>query len=140
MTQRTRSCGRAEATARLAKARQFLDVADVALTAELYDAAASDAAMAGIAAADVICCVRLGSRSAAADHGEAAPLLRKADERVAVDLERLLGVKYRAQYDHRRVTSTEATQAVTRAKRLVARAEGTLRGDASAPPASTPPT
>lgn len=62
------------ARARLGKARDYLELAEVAFGAEKFDPAASNAVLAGIAAADVACCVRLGRRSSGDDHEAAARL------------------------------------------------------------------
>lgn len=113
-----RPCDAREARARLGKAENFLQVAQAALGSN-NDPAASDAVLAGIAAADAVCCHRLGRRSAGDDHGEALSLLRQADHTLESSLRRLLGSKHRAQYDARPISEGEAEQAVKRAGRLV---------------------
>lgn len=123
---RSKDCAPGEARARLRKARDYLELAEVALAAEKFDPAAGNAVLAGIAAADAACCVRLKRRSSGDDHEAAARLLRTVDEAAATDLTRLLGVKYKAQYDHRSVTKHEAEQAVWRSQRLLALAERVL--------------
>ena len=52
----------------------------------------------GIAAADVICCARLGEHAQGDNHGEAIALLRKAMPGIENDLSTLLGMKTRAGY------------------------------------------
>lgn len=119
-------CTEREARLRLAKARDFLDVADLALGDGKLDPATSDAILAGVAAADAICCARLKERSSSDDHAAAAQLLARVDRTAATALRRLLGIKFKAQYDDRPVTRQEARDAVERARRLVARAERLL--------------
>lgn len=111
---------------RLAQARDFLEVADVALAGEKFDPAASDAVLAGIAAADAICCAVLHRRSSDGDHLTSKDLVDEVDPKAGTQLGRLLSIKSRAQYDSRSVTSTDATNAVRRAARLVEMAEQQL--------------
>jgi len=87
------------------KALQFSDAA--AAVAELTDQAAdvADAYVtllihAGIAAADVICCARLGEHPQGDAHQEAVGLLKKADAESARHLDTLLKMKTRVRYGH----------------------------------------
>lgn len=123
---KTSGCTTEEARARLKKARDYLELAEVALAADKFDPAASDAVLAGIAASDAVCCARLRKRSSGDDHEAAARLLETVDPRAATNLTRLLGVKYKAQYDYRPVTRMEAEQAFRRARRLLDTAERVL--------------
>lgn len=59
---------------RLAKALEFFDSASL-LEAEKLNAAGDLYVDAGIAASDVICCVRLGEHSSSGNHSEAVALL-----------------------------------------------------------------
>lgn len=122
MTERRRPCDRAEARARVRKARDFLELAEVAISGGLNDPAASDAVLAGIHAADALCCIHLRERSAGESHEEAIEFVGRADPPSAATLRGLLRVKHRAQYDHRGVGAAEATAAVRRARVLVERA------------------
>lgn len=79
---RTQTCDRSEARRCLTHARQFLQVAELAAedqredgSLEYANAAATLAVLAGIPAADAICCSRLGCRSRADDHDQAAQLV-----------------------------------------------------------------
>jgi hypothetical protein len=61
--------------------------------------------LAGIAAADVICCAKLGHHSQGEDHASAVALLKSIDGTSAKNLSLLLGLKTRSGYSH--MTSTE---------------------------------
>ena len=71
----TRRCTDADRRGRLAKARQFLEAVELveALADEddLLDAMVTLCVHAGIAAADVICCARLGEHATGQNHTEA---------------------------------------------------------------------
>lgn len=80
---RTQTCGPAEARIRVAQARNFLETADL-ITGEDDDlatpgTAAALAVLAGIAAADALCCMNLGQRSRGQDHCEAARLVEQVE-------------------------------------------------------------
>lgn len=77
---RTQRCGESQARQRLARARSFLEVAEIAAdesdpSLEYGAAAASIAILAGIAAADAACCQALGCRSRSDSHHDAEQLL-----------------------------------------------------------------
>jgi hypothetical protein len=95
-------CTNADQKGRLHKARQFLEAADIidALADEddLIDAYITLCVHAGIAAADVISCARLGVHSQGQSHAEAITLLARADGKLSKDLAQLLGMKTRAGY------------------------------------------
>ncbi len=80
---RTRACPPEVRRGRLRKATQFLDAAhlawDFAAEDDIADAYITLCVHAGIAAADVICCARLGEHSQTENHTEAAAHLGKAD-------------------------------------------------------------
>jgi hypothetical protein len=81
---RTRDCGSETRAGRLAKAHQFMDAANTIETladdaTDVADAYVTMCVHAGIAAADVICCARLGKYSRGEDHGSAIELLEQAD-------------------------------------------------------------
>ena len=73
---------------------------------------------AGIAAADVICCVRLGVHSNTGNHSEARALLKKADSGSERHLATLLGLKNKAAYTHEPISAAE--------RKRMNRAAGTL--------------
>ena len=56
--------------------------------------------LAGIAAADVICCARLGHHSQGENHGSAIALLKSIDGSSAKNLSLLLRMKTRSGYSH----------------------------------------
>jgi hypothetical protein len=82
----------------MAKARQFSDAATLISELASDDSNLGDAYItlcvhASIAAADVICCSRLGVHASGQDHAAAAALLDKADAGLGKELRRLLGLK-----------------------------------------------
>lgn len=88
---------------RLSKAEQFADAArtvlDLADEADaVADAFVTLAVHAGIAAADVICCARLGAYHYGERHQDAVALLKEADVDAAKSLGVLLGMKTLAGY------------------------------------------
>jgi hypothetical protein len=126
---RVRTGGRADALSHLDKAHEFLEAARAALDAGWHNAAASSAVTAGINAKDALCFELAGQSVAADDHRSAVGELRAlgpAGQEPATALDRLLGLKDRAQYDRRGVTATDAQAAVRRATVLVEAAERVL--------------
>jgi hypothetical protein len=120
---KTTRCTDAERRGRLNKARQFREAAELINTVadedELIDAYITLCVHAGIAAADVICCARLGVHAGGQSHGDAIQLLESVDRKLAKDLATLLGMKTRAGYSP--VLSTQPTRksAARSAGRLV---------------------
>jgi len=93
--------------------------------AEFLSVAAGLAVLAGIAAADAICCARLKLRHRGDDHRGAAELLSGATPdgaRLASALLRLLDIKDEAHYGVVVVARSKARDAIKRAERLVERA------------------
>lgn len=109
MNARQRACDQAVAAGRRAKAEQFAfafntihefaeepdDVADACVTLAVH---------AGIAAADVVTCKRLGVHALGDAHGDAIALLRQADAGLSRHLATLLELKSKAGYSHTAVT------------------------------------
>jgi hypothetical protein len=99
---KTTRCTDAERRGRLNKARQFREAAELVNAGtdddELIDAYVTLCVHAGIAAADVICCARLGAHAQGQSHAEAIELLERVDRKLAKDLASLLGMKTRAGY------------------------------------------
>lgn len=122
----TRRCTDADRRGRLAKARQFLEAAELVETLadeeDLLDALVTLCVHAGIAAADVLCCARLGEYATGQNHTEAVNLLARVDRASARDLSKLLGMKTRAGYSSTPVSAANARSAVRSATRLVAAA------------------
>ena len=88
---RTRPCVPDVRRGRLDKANQFLDAAELVRELADEDGTVADAYVtlcvhAGIAAADVICCARLGLHALGDDHNQAITLLASADNSSAKHL------------------------------------------------------
>ena len=114
MAARTRSCPELVRQGRLTKANEYFDAALV-IEDEMTDAFVSLCVLAGIAAADVICCARLGIHAVGENHNEAISLLGRADRDVEQHLRTLLNFKSKVSYTHLPATATEQK----RAKRAV---------------------
>jgi hypothetical protein len=127
MTPRTRRCDEATISGRLRKAEQFLDAAETIRDfaddeRDIGDALVTLCVHAGIAAADVLCCVALGEHAQGEDHNEALDLLgrvRPDGPEFAKSLRPLLGMKTRAGYSHRAASSDDRKRALRHATKLV---------------------
>lgn len=122
----TRECNSVVTAGRLSKAVEFFDAAEH-LEQEMPTAAGELFVDSGIAASDVICCVRLGVHSSSGSHSEAVALLDKADKGSGKHLSALLGLKNKAAYTHLPLSAAEckkmnrsAAHLVELAKRAVA--------------------
>ncbi|MBD8078483.1 hypothetical protein IF651_05345 [Cellulosimicrobium arenosum] len=126
MTGRTTPCDRATRRGRLDKARQFAEVAHQTqiladgVPGEVADAFVTLAVHAGIAASDVICCVRLGEHARGESHSAATALLATADRDVAKHLSTLLQMKTTAGYS---AVPASAQDMLRAARAMDARAE-----------------
>lgn len=111
---------------RLAKAKQFLQVADDALelaeNEEVSDAAATLYVHAGIAAADAICARALGKHARGENHQQAIQLLAGVNQDAAHALKTLLGMKTRAGYGHDPLGAQDLRRAARAARLLVDKA------------------
>lgn len=121
-------CNERVRSGRLEKAKQFLLAAqlikDFADEGEVADAYVTLCVHAGIAAADVICCARVGRYARGDDHSEAVALLRKAGASDAAKrLGVLLSLKTKAGYTYIPSTKADVTKAARAAAELVAAAE-----------------
>ena len=119
---------RALLDAKLAKAEEFLLIAEFA-SDDYFDVAISNAAIAGIHAADVLLAVRFGITAfTRSEHEQAARDLERAGQSTSArHLRRLLSVKNTAQYSAKRLRSTDADEAVKNAGRLVDAAKKSVR-------------
>ena len=118
MTARTRQCTKGVQAGRLKKATEFHDAA--VLVEDVAPNAAVDLLVdAGIAAADVICCFRLGVHAAGESHNEAIALLEKAERDIAKHLRTLLNLKSKVAYSHQSVTTDDRKKASRAALNLV---------------------
>ncbi|GAA1715044.1 MULTISPECIES: hypothetical protein [Dietzia] len=113
-----RNCDAVVAAGRMSKASEFLDAA-VHLGEEMPNAAGDLYVNAGIAASDVICCVRLGVHSNTGNHSEAVALLKKADSGSERHLNTLLNLKNKAAYTHQDLTDGELKKMSRAADHLV---------------------
>lgn len=97
-----KKCTAAIRAGRLAKAQQFLLGAETIATIiddqTIADAYVTLCVHAGIAAADVICCAKLGVHNNSENHSVAVSLLKKVNDKLARDLETLLNMKTRSGY------------------------------------------
>ncbi len=121
---RTRACTTEVRRGRLRKATQFFDVAGLVRESAVEDGEGADVyvtlcAHAGIAAAEVICCVHLGEHAQGEDHNQAVALLAKVDKDAAKHLRTLLGRKTKAGYSHTSATLDECKRAGQAAEALV---------------------
>lgn len=119
------SVPRREASLYLAKARQLLEEAQVALQGSRLDSAMLNSIHAGINATDAVTVALAGRRSTDSDHQRAADLLEEVGPRSeaiadrAKQLRALLAKKNQVEYESRRATAKEAAEAVSRAERIV---------------------
>ncbi|MFA4842075.1 MAG: hypothetical protein WC580_10260 [Agrococcus sp.] len=124
---RTVQAGEPVRRGRLAKAKQFLRVAEDAEEFDkgegVADAAVTLYVHAGIAAADAICARALGVHARGQDHQEAIELLASVDPDAAADLRALLAMKTRAGYGHDPITPDRLARAQRAARALVSRAQ-----------------
>lgn len=118
-----------EAKDRLRVGRAYLDVATLVLDEtereEFSSVAAGLAVLAGIAASDAICSIRLKLRHRGDDHRGAADLLSRATpdgKQLGSTLSRLLDVKDAAHYGVHVMSAKRAGDAVKWAAKLVSRA------------------
>ncbi|MCX2931459.1 hypothetical protein ORI20_14340 [Mycobacterium sp. CVI_P3] len=118
MSERTRPSTESIRRGRLRKAVEFLDGA-ILIDGDMPDAAVSLLVNAGIAAADVICGVRLGIYAAGENHNEAVALFAKADAGVEKHLRTLLNVKSKVSYTHQSATADERKRSRRAAEALV---------------------
>jgi len=124
----TTECGPGHADGRRRKMEVFVAAADTLLLLDapddpdVADALVSLRVTAGIAAADVICCVRLGRHATGSNHNDAVALLRPVDGSLANHLRRLLQMKPKAQYGSLAVSQRELATSERAASALVAAA------------------
>ena len=81
---------------------------------------------AGIAAADVVCCVGLGQHAVGEDHGEAVALIRRTrpdGDGLAAALSALLGMKTHAGYSASPVNANDRKRAQRQAGRILRAAQ-----------------
>lgn len=120
-------CTAATRAGRLTKAQQFLMAAETIETIidddNIADAYITLCVHAGIAAADVICCAKLGRHHHSDNHNAAVTLLAQADTSASKQLKRLLDMKTRCGYGATPATLAEQKRAGRAAEALVRAAE-----------------
>ncbi|MGW5194103.1 hypothetical protein ACWEOO_32940 [Kribbella sp. NPDC004138] len=115
-----------EARAHLAKAREFLEAADLTNDLELYNAAASNAVTSGINSKDAICLALTGRTKKSDNHAEAIAELKgsgPAGRDSSATLSRLLRLKSKPQYQAASVSAADAAKSIDWATRLLATAQ-----------------
>lgn len=130
---RTQPCTADQAGKRLADARRFLELAEIAgeeTEAASFGVSAANAVLAGIAAADAACCRALGERSRGDDHRDAIALVAQVspggpDASKAVG--RLLGIKNDAEYGLTVISRAKRETALRQAHKLLEFAEAVLQ-------------
>ncbi len=130
MTPRVRKSDPATIDGRLRKAEQFLQGAETIRELaederDVGDAYVTLCIHAGIAAADVVCCVALGEHVQGDDHNEAVAHLaqvRPKGQALAGSLRTLLRMKTRAGYSHERVSAADRKRAERAAEQLMSAA------------------
>lgn len=121
---KTRKAERPECDLRLARAREFSRAAEA--LRDLDESANSIAAtyvLCGIAAADAVCCRRLGEYSRSENHADAVELLKRVDPSLAPPLSRLVSDKSADAYGASTVPARRVDQTRTAAKKLLDYAE-----------------
>ncbi|MEV5967856.1 hypothetical protein AB0L70_39180 [Kribbella sp. NPDC051952] len=111
-----------EARAHLAKAREFLEAAELTNDLQLFNAAASNAVTSGINSKDAICPALTGRTEKSDNHAEAVAELKgsgSAGRDSSSTLSRLLKLKSKSQYQAGSVSASEATKSVGWAGRLL---------------------
>ncbi|PZU36177.1 MAG: hypothetical protein DI573_14190 [Microbacterium sp.] len=119
---RTRACAPSDRDGRRAQAEGFWrDAEDLAaLATGSPNTLVTLYVHAGIAAADAICCARLGEYSTSGNHSDAVALLTRADATLAPALQRLISVKSAAGYGAISMSSQRITDSRKAAERLIA--------------------
>jgi len=133
VTAREKRCTPAVRDGRARKARQFADAfhtihewADE--PGDVADACVTLAVHAGIAAADAICCARLGIHSTGDNHQQAQALLERADRAAKKHLTTLLSLKTTAGYSEQSVTAADLKRAERAMEALIKAMDATLTG------------
>jgi hypothetical protein len=121
---RMQPCTAATVEGRLARAVEFFESAEDERREhpERANAWVNHYVLAGIAAADVICCRALGRHAQGDNHVQAVALLRSVQPdgvELSVALGVLLGMKTKAGYGERSVSGEDRIRAPRRAKQLV---------------------
>ncbi len=127
MSPRTAPCDAADIAGRMTKAVQFLDAAMTIQELEEDQGDVGDAYVtlcihAGIAGADVLCCLSLGEHAVGQNHRDAVELLGHVSPggtELAKALNALLGMKTRAGYSAQPIKADDRKRAGRAAAKLV---------------------
>lgn len=118
-----RACPGGFAAARLAKANDFMEAAEVAKAFdeadELRDACVTLWTRSGTASADYLCCTRLGEYHSSDNHNAAVAILAEVDKELAEHLRRLLSLKTKAGYSGAPASAEDAKVAERAAFKLL---------------------
>ena len=120
-----RNCDSVVTAGRMSKANEFFAAAE-RLGEEMPNAAGDLYVDAGIAASDVICCIRLGVHSNTGSHSEAVAMLKRADGGSERHLNVLLNLKNKAAYTHQHLTAVDLKKMNRAAEHLVEAAKRAL--------------
>lgn len=128
MNSRTASCTPATVSGRLAKARSFAEACAKLTESSIVDSDFVDASVtlaihASIAAADVICCAKLGRYSSDREHAAAARLLAAVDPNLGTSLGRLLELKSAVAYGNISAGPAELKRSLRVMRQLLEAAE-----------------
>ena len=110
----------------LAKAREFLEAAQINIELNLFNAATSNAVTSGINAKDAICSKVTGRTDKPDDHNTAIDELSRSGpdgKSVASTFRRLLNLKQKAQYQEVSIAVADAKRAVKWAELLYHKAQ-----------------
>jgi hypothetical protein len=127
VTSKLQKCDETTIQGRFRKAEQFMESADTIREfaddeSDIGDAYVTLCVHAGIAAADVICCIALGEHVQGEDHNEAVAHLSKVrpdGQDLGNSLRTLLRMKTRAGYSHQQVNTNDRKRAGRAAERLL---------------------
>ncbi len=116
-----------DAKAHLAKAREFLEAAELNHDLALYNAATSNAVTSGVNSKDTICLKLSGRTEESENHAEAIIELKSTGvvgRTQATTFERLLRLKVKSQYQTVSISASDATKAIAWAARMLEAAVG----------------
>ncbi|MEV8374705.1 HEPN domain-containing protein [Kribbella sp. NPDC056861] len=120
-----------DARAHLAKAREFLEAAELTNDLQLFNAAASNAVTSGINSKDAICLTLTGRTRKTDNHTEAVTELKSAGpagREASSTFSRLLRLKSKSQYQAESISAADASKSVDWATRLLQVAQRQVSG------------
>lgn len=120
-------CTLAKRAGRLVKAEQFLKAAEIIKDNiddnDLADSLVTLCVHAGIAASDVICCIKLGHHPSGPDHRNAISMLSSVDIELGGELKNLLDMKGHSGYSEHASSVENCASAFRSAEVLIRRAK-----------------